>query len=209
MVVLNSISSTNGMPALLEMLRPFDPCRVLYISTTGVYGAAQVVDEYTTPEPNTERDRLRLATENLLASAGWPALILRPAAIYGPGRGVHTSARTGIFRPPPGGDRIVSRIHVDDLADQVLAGLRADITGAFPIADEEACPSSTVAALAFSLLDVPFETGERGETPRDERKSGRRVDGSAYRRLLGLPLRYPTYREGVPACLAAEGPSPR
>lgn len=204
MRILHSIPTGEGTHLLLDALRPFHPSRLVYLSTTGVYGAAESVDARTPAAPNTERDAARLETERLLSAEAWPTLILRPAAIYGPGRGVHTSARSGIFRPPPGGDRLISRIHVDDLANQALAALRTQITGAFPTADEEPCPSSTVAAFAFAALGVPFATGLRESTSRDERKTGRRVDGSACRDALGLPLAYPTYREGVLACLRAE-----
>jgi nucleoside-diphosphate-sugar epimerase len=187
---------------LLDVLRPFHPSRIVYLSTTGVYGAAETVDERTVAAPDTERDLERVQTENLICSGSWSSLVLRPAAIYGPHRGVHTSARSGVFRPPPGGNRIVSRIHVDDLAAQVLAGLESDITGAFPVADEESSTSLEVAKWTATFLGVQLLPGE-SETA--ERKKGRRVDGSAYRRAVGLPLRYPSFRQGVPACLREEG----
>ena len=68
-------------------------------------------------------------------------MILRPAAIYGPGRGVHVSMEEGRFRFVGGGDNFVSRIHVDDLAAHVEAALLSDITGAWPVADEHPCTS--------------------------------------------------------------------
>ena len=38
----------------------------------------------------------------------------------------------------------------------------------------------------------------------ETRRSNRKVDGRAIRRLLGIELRYPSYRTGIPASLAAE-----
>lgn len=98
----------------------------------------------------------------------------------------------------------MSRIHVKDLAALALAGLTNQVTGAWPIADEEPSPSRAVAEYAFDLLGVPFRTESRAASARDEAKSGRSVDGSAYRRAINYRLRYPTYREGVPQCLAEE-----
>ncbi len=205
MIMLHSIPTADGVQNLLDVLRPFQPQRLVYISTTGVYGAAEFVDERTAAAPDTERDAQRLRTEQALSSGPWSSCVLRPAAIYGPGRGVHTSARQGIFRPPPGGNRVISRIHVDDLADHILAALRSKLTGVFPVADEEPCTSRDLAEWAFAYLGIPFKTGERQPTSRDEQKPDRRVDGSAYRRALHLQLRYPSFRQGIPACLEAEG----
>jgi hypothetical protein len=38
----------------------------------------------------------------------------------------------------------------------------------------------------------------------DSRRSDRRVDGSAVRRLLKLELKYPSYRQGIPAAIGEE-----
>lgn len=204
MIVLFSIPAAEGTAILLDALRPFHPSRFVYLSTTGVYGAAEFVNEETIAAPDTERDRERLQTEQLISSGPWSALVLRPAAIYGPHRGVHTSARNGLFRPPPGGNRIISRIHVDDLAEHALAALRSETTGVFPVADQEPCTSLALAEWTCRFLDIPLELGEREATEREGAKKGRRVDGSAIRRALGIGLRYPSFREGVPACLKVE-----
>jgi nucleoside-diphosphate-sugar epimerase len=174
------------------------PARVVYISTTGVYGAAQQVDHLTAVAPETARDRLRVEAEKRVAAGPWEHLILRPAAIYGPGRGVHHSFRLGKYREPTD-HRIISRIHLDDLAAEVTAGLRGNVTGAFPVADEEPCRSIDVAILAAQVLGLPAP-----QKPASLTETGRRVDGSEFRRLSGVTLRFRSYREGVPDCLAAE-----
>ena len=85
----------------------------------------------------------------------------------------------------------MSRIHVDDLATHVEAALLSDVTGAYPVADEEPCTPRELAAFCSQILGKPIE-------PRPAR-SNRRVDGSAIRRALGVTLQYPTYREGYAA----------
>ena len=68
------------------------PRRIVYLSTTGVYGDCQgsVVDEDTNPHPQTARAVRRLAAESALRAwsdarkVAW--CILRIPGIYGPGR---------------------------------------------------------------------------------------------------------------------------
>lgn len=186
-----------GSAGLVELLGD-KPSRVVYLSSTGVYGAATVVDEKTPVDDTEQRARARLLAEQEIATGTWSTLVLRPAAIYGPGRGAHERVRRGDF---PAGDNVVSRIHVEDLASHVEAGLLSELTGAFPVADEEPCTTREIAEFCSQLLGVPMPK----QAPETKRATGnRRVDGSAIRRALGITLRYPSYREGIPAALAAE-----
>ena len=197
-VILHSIPIPTGTPELVRFLRLRPPARIVYLSTTGVYGSAEEVDEHTLPNPETDKDKSRMATERTLSDGPWTTMVLRPAAIYGPGRGVHWSARHSASRLTPG-NRLVSRIHVDDLAEHALRAMQTNSVGAFPVADEEPCPSSEVARWTFSYLGIPFFAGAVQQQGR-----GRRVDGSAIRTLLGIQLRYRSFREGVVACLREE-----
>lgn len=199
--VLHSIPSFAGTSDLAALLRRRRARRVVYLSTTGVYGAAEEVDETTAPAPDTEAHRGRIRLEETLAEGPWSFMALRPAGIYGPGRGVHWSAKKGLFRPPAGAG-IVSRVHVEDLAEHALCALQSEAEGAFPVADAAPCPSREVAAWTCARLGRPLVEGD----PAPPRR-GRRVDGRAVRELLGLALRYPSYREGVAACLAVEARS--
>lgn len=178
--------------------------RLVYLSTTGVYGAATHVDESTPPQARSPRERLRLETEDAVRSAPCPSLILRPAAIYGPGRGIQVSVRDPAFRLLDGGANFISRIHVDDLARHAEAALLSTLTGAYPVADEEPCSSAEIARFCASLQGLPAPESASADRVPESRRSNRRVDGSAVRRLLGLRLLYPSYRQGIPAALAAE-----
>jgi len=189
MLVLHSIPP-DGPAGLLDPLRN-KARRVVYLSSTAVYGAARVVNETTPVDASTERARARLEAEQAIAKGPWSSLILRPAAIYGPGRGVQESIQRGEHSLS---DRFVSRIHVDDLAAHVEAALLSSINGAYPVADEEPCTSREIAEFCARLLNVPL-AGTGGE------RAGRRVDGSAIRKALGITLAYPSYRVGIPAAL--------
>jgi nucleoside-diphosphate-sugar epimerase len=166
----------------------------VYLSTTGVYGGQRVVNESTPVAPDSPQQLARVDVERKIAAGPWSSLILRPAAIYGPGRGVQESIKTGSCRL---GDNLVSRIHVDDLAAHCEAGLLSEATGAYPVADEEPCTSTEIAQFCARLLNLPLP-----ESQAEARAtSGRNVDGSAIRRLLGVTLTYPSYRVGIPASL--------
>ncbi|MDQ6700102.1 MAG: NAD-dependent epimerase/dehydratase family protein [Acidobacteriota bacterium] len=187
-------------PRLIEALH--ERCaRLVYLSTTGVYGATRDVDERTLPAPRTEREELRVAAEQAVVAGSISSLILRPAAIYGPGRGVHVSLQGGTFRLWGKGDNFVSRIHVDDLAAHVEAALFSDVKGAFPVADDEPCPSREIAGFCARLLGLEMPPEDLGAELGETRHADRRVDGSAIRRALGIALRYPSYRAGIPASL--------
>jgi nucleoside-diphosphate-sugar epimerase len=103
------------------------PRRLIYISTTGVYGdqGGATVNEDTPPQPMTERAVRRLAAETAVrrwadaAQVSW--CILRVPGIYGPGRLPLDRLRRGepaivASEATPG-----NRIHVDDLVTACMA----------------------------------------------------------------------------------------
>jgi nucleoside-diphosphate-sugar epimerase len=172
------------------------PKRVAYISSTGVYGERSSIDENTPAEPSSEKGVARFEQEQWISRGDWESLIVRPAAIYGPGRGAHEGVREGRVTRSAGSG-IVSRIHVDDLAAVLEAGARSDLTGAWPLADDYPCPSEEVARYAASVLRVSTSIPTRRVVV-----SGRQVDGRKIRELLGVELRYRSYHSGVLASLA-------
>lgn len=183
--------------------------RIVYLSTTAVYGGQRWVDETTAPAPQTEEARLRLAAEQIVLAAPCPSIVLRPAAIYGPGRGVHVSIPAGRFRLAGDGSAWVSRIHVEDLAALIEAALESRIGGAWPVADEEPARQRDIAAFVCGLLGCPMPASAPPAQLHRTLRANRRVDGRAVFRAHGLTLRYPSYRTGIPACLAAEGNGPQ
>ena len=199
-LVLHSIPPPE--PAgLLDALGPA-PARVVYLSTTAVYGIATQVDATTPVDPTSVRARPRLEAEKRVSAGPWPSLILRPAAIYGPGRGVQESLPRGAYYSR---DNYVSRIHVDDLAAHAEAALLSNLEGAYPVADEEPCTTREIAEFCARLLHLPSAL-QPAPGAKARRTSNRRVDGSAIRRALGITLAYPSYRTGIPASLAVTSP---
>jgi nucleoside-diphosphate-sugar epimerase len=185
---------------LRETILKLAPARVVYVSSTGVYGERTDVDWESPAVPNDDRGRARLEEERWIASGPWSSLILRSAAIYGPGRGVHAAVREGKM-PRGAGSGITSRIHVDDLAAIVEAGLFSNLEGAWPVADEAPCATAEIVRWCAELmhLDAVRQDDNAGKTI-----AGRNVDGRKIREKLGVELKYRSWRTGIAASLSEE-----
>lgn len=186
--------------ALHALISTISPRRILYMSSTGVFGSQTEVDASTPASPNDEKGRARLAEEEWLAGAGHSessTLILRSAAIYGPGRGVHVRLREGKL---PRGTGVVSRIHVDDLGSILEAGIESRLEGAWPVADDRAAATEEVIAWCARYMGVDVPGNSAPHFP----VAGRRVDGRKIRELLGVKLRYPSFETGIAASLQEE-----
>jgi nucleoside-diphosphate-sugar epimerase len=189
-----------------------------YLSTTGVYGdrAGGWVDETSECRPATERGRRRLAAERtwmqLHEDAGLPLHVFRLAGIYGPGRGPFAKVREGTARRIVKPGQVFSRIHVEDIARVLEASIaRPDPGAVYNVCDDEAAPPQDVIAHAAELLGlpvpeaVPFEEAEMSPMARSFYAESKRVSNARIRGELGVPLAYPTYREGLAALLEEEG----
>jgi nucleoside-diphosphate-sugar epimerase len=188
-----------------------------YLSTTAVYGdrGGGWVDETAAVAPSGERGRRRVAAE-----AGWrelgrrrnvPVHIFRLAAIYGPGRGLFAALRAGTARRIDAPGQLFSRIHVDDLAMAIAASIAQPRPGAvYNVCDDEPAAPAAVVAHAAELLGVPppplIPLAAAGLSPLAASfyADSKRVDNALIKRELGLAWRYPDYRAGLAAILAAE-----
>ncbi|WP_227286429.1 SDR family oxidoreductase [Boseongicola sp. H5] len=188
-----------------------------YLSTTGVYGDHQGgwVDETTPLTPTTERGRARVAAEAawqaLAEQAGAPLHIFRLAGIYGPGRGPFAKVRRGTARRIIKPGQVFSRIHVDDIAQVLLASMtRPDPGAIYNVCDDDPAPPEDVIAFAAGLLglpvppDVPIEEADLSLMARSFYAESKRVSNARIKTELGVKLTYPDYRAGLAALLAAE-----
>lgn len=193
-----------GLQDFLERL-PVMPAKLIYISSTGVYGqdGGEWVDEESPTEPTREGGRVCLAAEDWLRASRWgPAtLILRMAGIYGPGRLPSLEAlRQGPVEVRA--DAYLNLIHVDDaarLVDQVAQRLAPPellvVSDGQPVLRQD-----YLAYLAqVSGVDVPeFVDPVPGVTPTTRRTAGsKRVRTDRCQRLCPMTWQFPSYREGV------------
>ncbi len=189
-----------------------------YLSTTGVYGdrAGGWVDERSELRPSGPRGRRRVAAEagwlDLWRRRGVPVHIFRLAAIYGPGRSPFDALRAGTARRIDKPGQVFSRIHVEDLASVLVASIARPRPGAiYNVCDDEPAAPEAVVAHAASLLGlpppplVPFEQAALSPMARSFYDDNKRVSNALIKAELGVALRYPNYRAGLAAILAAAG----
>jgi nucleoside-diphosphate-sugar epimerase len=190
-----------------------------YLSTIGVYGdhGGEWVDETTPPTPSSERSRKRLAAEQAWQSSAEAhritLQIFRLAGIYGPGRNALEKISSGRERRILKPGQVFNRIHVEDIASVVEAGIHAGnaASGVFNVTDDEPAPPQDVSAFAAELLGreppplTPWE--EARETMSEMAQSfyaeNKRVRNDRIKQTLGVALKFPTYREGLRAIIAS------
>jgi nucleoside-diphosphate-sugar epimerase len=124
------------------------------------------------------------------------ATILRSPAIYGRERGLHRRIARGDHRIPGDGSQILSRIHVEDLATLILA-TRTVRGETFVVGDLAPSPHIDVVRFICESQGLPLPAfAALGEQP-DSLRANRAIDASRALRVLGVRLRYPTFREGM------------
>lgn len=199
----------NGMRNLLAWLAPEPPRRLVYTSSTGVYGQddGSTVDETSATEPESETGRLLLEAEQTLlagAKAGkFSGTALRLAGIYGPGRGYWLRQfLNGEAVLEGGGERIINMVHRDDVAGAAVAILEAANPGEiYNGVDNEPVTQLELFKWLANRLGRPLPTA--GAEPvsgvRRRAATNKRVSNARLRTDLHYALRYPSFREGYEA----------
>ena len=189
-----------------------------YLSTTGVYGDHQGgwVDETTPTDPAPGRSAERVLAENQWLMTALPVQIFRLAGIYGPGRGPFRKLRDGSARRIIKPGQVFGRIHVEDIAQVLLASIRHPDPGAiYNVCDDEPAPPQEIIAHAARLLNLPlppeeaFDSAKMTAMARSFYAESRRVRNRRIKEDLGVRLLYPGYREGLAAILQAEAAATR
>jgi nucleoside-diphosphate-sugar epimerase len=192
------------------------PAKVVYLSTSGVYGDCdgELVDETRPPNPETDRAKRRLAAEQAFRtwgmSHGVPIVTLRVAGIYGPGR-------LPIDRLEKGGPVLrkeqspySNRIHADDLARVCLAAVQKGTDGAiYNVCDgEESTMTDYFITIAnfFGLPTPPQISMAEAQTQLSAEMlsyllESRRLDNTRMGERLGVDLLYPELKIGLQAIL--------
>ncbi|MGC6400479.1 NAD(P)-dependent oxidoreductase [Sphingomonas sp. FW199] len=181
-----------------------------YLSATGVYGdtGGAWVDECA--PIGAGRRSARAA-----ADLAWQALgasIFRLPGIYGPGRSAIDRVREGRANRIDLPGQVFSRVHVDDIASGVLAGMSAP-AGIYNLADDHPCSQNDVIAYACLLTGLPLpplltlEQAKLSPMARDFYAENRRIANDRARRVLGWRPDYPDYRAGLRALNATTSPT--
>jgi nucleoside-diphosphate-sugar epimerase len=202
---------TANLLAALEKGRIL-PARVVYVSTSGVYGdcAGARVDESRPVAPQTDRALRRVDAERRLSE--WvenkriELLVLRVPGIYAAERLPLERLRAGTPVLRAEEDVYTSHIHADDLAAVVCRALEPDAPAGVYNANDD-----TEMKLG-DWFDLVAEAHRLPRPPRVSRaaaasaipsdllsfmKESRRLDNRRLKSVLGVRLRYPTVHEGL------------
>jgi nucleoside-diphosphate-sugar epimerase len=225
--VVNCVSSTHGGPEdyrrvylegarnLVAWLAPRPPLKLVYTISTGVYGQndGSLVDESAPVEPPAETSRVLVETERVFLTAAreqnFPAVMLRVAGIYGPGRGWwFKQFLAGEARLEGEGRRTLNMIHRDDVAGCIIAALERGRPGEIynAVDDEPVSQRDFLQWLAGQLgRPLPPSVPEDAEATRKRGVTNKRISNAKLKRELGYRFKFPTFREGYAAELASLG----
>jgi nucleoside-diphosphate-sugar epimerase len=176
--------------------------RLIFISSTSVYGQTdgEEVDESSPTQPREEAGQALLRAEEFLERE-WPdAIILRFAAIYGPGRLLRSKALQAGEAIVADPEKWLNLIHVEDGADAVLA---AEALGK-PARIYNICDGQPVRRQDFyaRMAEVFHASSPRFTPPSPDalpphESANRRIGNRRMREELKVELRYPNYEEGL------------
>jgi nucleoside-diphosphate-sugar epimerase len=184
---------------------------IVYLSTIAVYGNHNGgwVDETTPVGPALTRAADRVEAERawqaLGVARGVPVAVIRIAGIYGPGVNAIESLRANKSRRIVKPGQVFNRIHVDDLAQIIEMAQARRANGVFNAADDEPTAPGDPIVFAANLLgvapppEIAFEDAKKSmsEFAISFYGESKRVKNERIKSVLGVTLRYPTYREGL------------
>ena len=194
------------------------PTRVVYISTTGVYGdcGGAIVDESRAANPQSARAMRRVQAEAQLAlwckSRGAALTILRAPGIYAADRLPLARLRAGTPVLRDADDVYTNHVHADDLAAACIRALEEDApAGTYNASDDTRLKMGEWFDLVADHAGLPRPprmarreaAGRMAPELLSFMNESRRLDNTRLKRTLGIRLRYPTVREGLEHAHAA------
>ena len=210
-------SRTKSLIAALNS-RGSVPRRLVYISTSGVYGdcAGAWIDETKPVKPATPRGVRRVDAEHRLrawaATNGVRLSILRAPGIYGDGRLPEARLRAGTPVLAAAEDVYTNHIHADDLANIALSALfRAGNNRIYNAGDNSEMKMADYFDLAADLLKLArprrvSRADAQAQLPKELLSfmgESRRLRNLRLTKELKVRLRYLTVRDGITAAINA------
>lgn len=182
--------------ARLGRLLPRPPRRMVFVSSTAVYGQCrgEWVDEDSTTEPTGFNGRILLQAEQAVAESFEHTVIARCSGLYGPGGGyMMKKLRAGevsVQQQPPA---YTNRIHRQDAARAIAHLLDLpQVADRYLLSDTDPAPRHEVYRWLADHIgaDAPAELCCAPDSDQ-----GKRVDSSRLRHT-GFTFRYPDFRSG-------------
>ncbi len=225
--VVNCVASGGGGPEdyrrtylkgtrhLLDWLGASPPAKFIYTSSTGVYGQTDGadVDETSPTEPVSATAQTLVTTERVLLKTArerdFPAIVLRLAGIYGPGRGYWLRQFiAGEARIEGEGRRILNLVHRDDVVSAILTVFERGQAGeVYNVVDDAPVTQRGFFTWLATRLNRPLPPvvpEDRAAKPK-RGLTNKRVSNRKLKVEVGYQFRYPTFREGFEPELEALG----
>jgi nucleoside-diphosphate-sugar epimerase len=198
---------TRNLTAILP-----DRARVVYVSTSGVYGdcGGELIDETRTVAPKNARAQRRVDAERVLRRwarrAGGRATILRVPGIYGNDRLPLERLRAGTPALAEADDVYTNHVHADDLARMVALALFRGLPGRVYHASDD---TRMKMGAYFDAVADAFALPRPPRLPRAQLQAAlspatlsfmsesRQLDNGRLKRELGMRLHYPTVGEAL------------
>jgi nucleoside-diphosphate-sugar epimerase len=189
------------------------PARIVYISTSGVYGDCDgaLVDESRPVRPQTARAARRVDAERQLelwcSSRAVALVVLRVPGIYAADRLPLERLRAGTPVLREAEDVYTNHVHADDLARICLRALDADAApGLYNACDDTRLKMGEWLDLVAARAGLPrppriARAEAAGRVPPgllSFMSESRILDNARLKRTLGVRLAYPTVFDGVP-----------
>lgn len=191
---------------LRRIIDHWNPGRVIFVSSTSVYGQddGSWITEESPASPERETGRILLEAEAIALAAG--GSVARLSGIYGPGRSMLLGKfLAGEAVLENGGHRWMNQIHRDDGAASLLA--MADPStpaGIYNVSDDVPVTQRELYGWMARFLNRPLPpegpldlNRKRGVT--SKRVSNRKLHG------IGWVPAYPSYRDALPQLTSASG----
>jgi len=207
-------ADAGGDPALRQLAPALHASPALrwvgYLSSTAVYGDRDGgwIDTHSIADATDAS-----AVQRRLAEAQWRALarergiasaVFRLPGLYGRGRNALVQLAQGRARHVVRPGLVFNRLHVEDLADAVIASMQRPTPGGLYLpADDEPAPPQDVLAHAARLggfmLPPPLAWDAPALSPQLRRfyAGNKRIDSGGTRQALQWQPRFPSYREGL------------
>ena len=202
-----------GTQNLLAWLSAAPPAKLVYTSSTSVYGQndGTVVDETSPTAPDSQTGRILLETEKVVLAAAnemrFSGVVLRVAGIYGPGRTYWlTEFQSGRSLPEQEAERVLNMVHRDDVVGAILRALdTAKAAGIYNVVDDHPMTRSGLFQWFAARLGKALPTGRaQPQTPAKRGLTNKRVSNRRLKEELGSQLKFPTFKEGYEPMLPAD-----
>jgi nucleoside-diphosphate-sugar epimerase len=217
--LLISAAPADGVDPVLavledDILRSSTLRMIVFLSTLGVYSDSNGawIDESAEIIPDlarrgSARRKAELAWQALGARRELPVAILRLGGIYGPSQNAMIRLQRGAAHRVAKPGHVSNRVHVFDVAQAIDAAFERRIDGIVNVVDDEPTSPSEHIAFAAALMgiqppaEIPFAQAQKVMSPfaLSFYEGCIRARNDKLKTVLGVTLRYPTFREGLRA----------